>query len=61
MAPAKPDALFPNNWVSLHGDGTVVLYPLLAPNRRLERRADVLSRLGGEEYGIGTLVDLTRS
>ena len=32
--PGKPDALFPNNWVSFHRDGTVVLYPMLAPNRR---------------------------
>ena len=28
--PPKPDALFPNNWVSFHADGTVVLYPMLA-------------------------------
>jgi len=31
--PAKPDAIFPNNWVSFHHDGTVALYPMLAPNR----------------------------
>lgn len=41
--PAKPDAVFPNNWISWHRDGTVVLYPMLAPNRRLERRADVIA------------------
>lgn len=41
--PAKPDALFPNNWVSFHADGTLVLYPMLAPNRRLERRADLIA------------------
>jgi len=40
--PVKPDAVFPNNWVSWHGDGTVVLYPLCAPNRRAERRAELL-------------------
>jgi len=40
--PAKPDAVFPNNWLSLHGDGTLVLYPLLAANRRLERRAQLV-------------------
>ena len=33
--PPKPDALFPNNWISFHQDGTVVLYPMLADNRRL--------------------------
>jgi len=43
LSPAKPDALFPNNWVSFHADGTLVLYPMLSPIRRLERRADVLN------------------
>ena len=41
--PAKPDAAFPNNWISFHRDGTVVLYPMLAPNRRAERRTDIIS------------------
>ena len=41
--PAKPDAPFPNNWVSFHADGTLVLYPMLAPNRRLERREDLIA------------------
>jgi hypothetical protein len=49
-APAKPDAVFPNNWVSFHEDGTIVLYPMLAPNRRRERRpkivASAIERLG---------------
>ena len=43
--PAKPDAIFPNNWVSFHADGTVVLYPMLAPNRRLERRAELVKQV----------------
>src|SRR5262245_33844068 len=34
--PHTPDSIFPNNWVSFHADGTVVLYPMLAPNRREE-------------------------
>jgi len=41
--PVKPDAVFPNNWVSFHADGTVVLYPMMAPNRRLERRLEVIA------------------
>jgi len=32
-APPKPDAVFPNNWISFHGDGTVVLYPMQAESR----------------------------
>jgi hypothetical protein len=43
--PVKPDALFPNNWVSFHGDGTVVLYPMLAPNRRMERREELIRQV----------------
>jgi len=42
-SPDKPDAVFPNNWVSFHRDGTVVLYPMLAPNRRAERRSEVIA------------------
>jgi len=41
-APAKPDAVFPNNWVSFHRDGTVVVYPLRDPSRRAERREAVI-------------------
>ena len=58
--PACPDAVFPNNWVSLHADGTVVLYPMLAPCRRDERRLDLvaaLERQGG--YRVERLLDLT--
>jgi len=40
--PRKPDAVFPNNWVSFHADGTVVLYPMQAVNRRVERRREVV-------------------
>ena len=49
--PHTPDAIFPNNWVSFHADGTVVLYPMEAPNRRTERRADIIDRLS-TEYGF---------
>ncbi len=42
VRPLKPDAVFPNNWVTFHEDGTVVTYPMYAPVRRLERRADIL-------------------
>ena len=34
--PRKPDAIFPNNWISFHNDGTVVTYPMYAENRRLD-------------------------
>jgi hypothetical protein len=40
--PVKPDALFPNNWVSFHADGTLVVYPLAHASRRPERRQEVI-------------------
>jgi hypothetical protein len=46
--PIKPDAVFPNNWVSFHRDGTIVLYPMHAPNRRLERRMEILAAVERE-------------
>lgn len=45
VMPQKPDAVFPNNWVSFHADGRVILYPMDAPNRRTERRLEVLEDL----------------
>ncbi|HEX4049487.1 MAG TPA: arginine deiminase-related protein [Steroidobacteraceae bacterium] len=41
--PAKPDAVFPNNWVSWHHDGTVVLYPMQPASRRPERRPELIA------------------
>jgi hypothetical protein len=46
--PAKPDAVFPNNWVSFHADGTVVLYPMCNPSRRAERREAVIEQFKRE-------------
>ena len=40
--PSRPDAVFPNNWISFHGDGTVVLYPMQSPSRRRERRPEAM-------------------
>jgi hypothetical protein len=58
--PAKPDAVFPNNWVSFHEDGTVVLYPMQAQTRRRERRREVIDavvdRLG---FKVARILDLT--
>lgn len=40
-----PDSIFPNNWFSHHSDGKLVIYPMLAPNRRQERQAESLENL----------------
>ncbi|MCX7053213.1 MAG: arginine deiminase-related protein [Proteobacteria bacterium] len=59
--PVCPDAIFPNNWVSLHADGTVVLYPMLARNRRLERRLELIASLAAERRRtVVRLLDLTQ-
>ncbi len=57
--PDTPDAVFPNNWVSFHNTGTVAVYPMFAPNRRLERREDVLDRLEEEGFLIDDIIDYT--
>lgn len=54
-----PDAVFPNNWVSFHDDGTVGLYPLFAENRRNERREDVLDVLEEKGFVIRNIIDYT--
>jgi hypothetical protein len=43
LRPVKPDAVFPNNWISFHENGTVVTYPMFSPLRQQERREDVLN------------------
>ena len=58
--PHTPDSIFPNNWVSFHGDGRVVLYPMEAPNRRTERRPDIIDRLVNEHgFQITDVLDLS--
>ena len=46
--PPTPDSIFPNNWVSFHQNGSVILYPMFANNRRLERRSDLIDALGSD-------------
>ena len=45
LEPMTPDSVFPNNWISCHEDGKIRLYPMFAPNRREERRDDILAQL----------------
>ena len=54
-----PDAVFPNNWVSFHHDGTVVLYPMMAPSRRPERRRDIIDKLQSSGFRVSRVIDLT--
>ena len=58
--PGKPDAVFPNNWVSFHADGTMALYPMATERRRLERETIEVTRLLSERgFEIRRTVDLS--
>lgn len=54
----RPDAVFSNNWVSFHQSGKVVLYPMMAENRRIERRLDIIEALK-KDYKVEEIIDLT--
>jgi len=54
--PATPDAVFPNNWFSTHAGGHVALYPMYAPNRRRERRGDIVEMLKAQ-YRVQDVID----
>ncbi|GHE61808.1 citrulline utilization hydrolase CtlX [Roseivirga thermotolerans] len=57
--PKKPNAVFPNNWVSFH-DGRVILYPMLAENRRWERRMDLLDELAEAGVPVKEVIDISK-
>lgn len=57
-APVKPDAVFPNNWISMHQDGKIILYPMAAENRRLERRMDIVDKLK-REFAVNDVLDFS--
>ncbi len=60
QTPRKPDAVFPNNWVSFHADGTVVLYPMQAESRRIERRAEIVEAVAaGTGFRVQRTLDLS--
>jgi hypothetical protein len=52
----RPDSVFPNNWLSTHIGGHVAVYPMFAPNRRLERRQDILELLKAR-YRVQDIID----
>ena len=61
LAPDTPDSIFPNNWISFHENGDVVLYPMFAENRRLERREEILDILEDEGFVINEIMDYTEA
>ncbi len=59
IEPKTPDSIFPNNWVSFHQDGKVVLYPMFADNRRLERREDIINQIK-EQFDVKEIIDYSK-
>ncbi|MEX0708116.1 MAG: arginine deiminase-related protein [Woeseia sp.] len=58
--PPTPDSIFPNNWVTFHADGTTVLYPMEAVNRRTERRPGIIDWLASEHgFRVTRVIDLS--
>jgi hypothetical protein len=61
LTPDTPDSIFPNNWISFHENGDVVLYPMFAENRRLERREELLDVLEDDGFVIHEIMDYTEA
>lgn len=58
--PVKPDAIFPNNWISMHESGEVILFPMMAENRRHERRTDIVEFIK-RKFDVQAVHDLSKS
>ena len=56
--PFTPDSIFPNNWISMHHSGKLIIYPMEAPNRRLERRKDILDNIR-QKYDLNVVLDFS--
>jgi hypothetical protein len=56
--PYTPDSIFPNNWISFHDNGTILLYPMFAANRRQERKPQVLQQIKNQ-FAVQNTVDLS--
>jgi hypothetical protein len=57
--PHTPDSIFPNNWISFHETGDIILYPMFAANRRLERKPSVMSQIKSK-FKVGNIIDFSR-
>lgn len=60
VEPHTPDSIFPNNWISFHRNSTIVLYPMFAENRRLERKETVIEAIKSR-FQIDSTIDLTKN
>lgn len=58
VQPETPDSIFPNNWISFHDNGDIILYPMFSENRRAERRNDILETLK-QRFEVANVTDLS--
>ncbi|MEP4038718.1 arginine deiminase-related protein [Pseudophaeobacter sp.] len=58
ISTTTPDSVFPNNWFSTHSGGHIAIYPMYAPNRRLERRWDIIEELK-RSYRVQDVIDFS--
>lgn len=56
-----PDSIFPNNWISFHTEKKIVLYPMYAENRRLERNENIIKKVESTGVIIDTILDYTKA
>ena len=54
------DSVFPNNWISFHEDGKIIIYPMFSENRRKEKRKDIIDTLKNKGYKINEIIDLSK-
>lgn len=59
LEPDTPDSIFPNNWISFHQSGDIILYPMFAENRRAERREDIIDYVEQQGFVIDGEIDYT--
>ena len=55
----SPDAIFPNNWITFHEEGVVVLYPMMSNKRRNERRLDIIESLSNHGFSVSNTIDMS--
>lgn len=57
-SPAKPDAIFPNNWLMMHQDGRIIIFPMKNANRQLEKRNDIVEFLQ-KNYNVKSVLNMS--
>lgn len=61
LKPVTPDSIFPNNWISFHQNGLVCIYPMLAKNRRPERRKKIIETVEKNGFKINNIIDYSEA